>query len=156
MDETEQLRSGLYGPLIVLEPGQSFNPDTDLVFVIGDAIDGDYAGVTINGKRHPDPIELRVDTAYRIRIIDIAEGATVDVSLESDSETLRWHPLAKDGATLTLSLQQQVRAEYRMGVGETYDFTWRPSSPLSAALEVDWIFATEPGHLVLRQQIIVE
>jgi FtsP/CotA-like multicopper oxidase with cupredoxin domain len=156
MDETEQLRSGLYGPLIVLEPGQSFDPETDLVFVIGDAIDGDYAGVAINGRRYPDPIELRVDTTYRIRIIDIGEAATVDVSFVSNSETLSWHALAKDGATLPSELQQEVRSEYRMGVGETFDFAWRPSSPMTAALEFDWTFATDPGHLVLRQQIVVE
>jgi hypothetical protein len=142
--------------LIVLEPGQSFDPDTELVFVMGDAIDADYSGVTINGKRYPDPIELRVDKTYRIRIIDIGEAATVDVSLVSNSETLSWHALAKDGAALPSELQQEVRSEYRMGVGETFDFTWRPSSPMIAALEFDWTFATDPGHLVLRQQIVVE
>ena len=156
MDETDQLRSGLYGPLIVVEPGEAFDPASDLIFVIGDAPDGDYQGVTINGRQHPDPVVLQAGLEYRLRFIDIGEGATVDVSLVNDTGVIVWRALAKDGADLPTTLQRDVRAEFRMGVGETYDFLWRPSSPMLATLEVDWIFATEPGHVVLRQPIEVE
>ena len=58
MAETEQLASGMYGPLLVLEPGQIFNPAIDRIFVLGDAIDGDIQGLTINGRREPEPMKF--------------------------------------------------------------------------------------------------
>jgi hypothetical protein len=44
MDELRQVTQGMYGPLLVLvlEPGQRFDPERDRLIVIADAIDGDY------------------------------------------------------------------------------------------------------------------
>ena len=62
MDETDQLRGGMYGPLLVLEPGQAFNPDIDRVFIIGGAVhDGEYSSVTINGQASPGDATLDLD-----------------------------------------------------------------------------------------------
>lgn len=156
MDETEQLLSGLSGPLIVLEPGQSFDPETDRIFLLADSIDGDYAGVTINGSRRPEPLLLEAGDRYRLRLINISAGSTIDVTLRSGVDVLTWDPLAKDGADLPDTLRTSEPATVRTGTGETYDFVWAPSSPMSATLEVDWIFATFEGHLVLEQPIRVE
>lgn len=64
MDETQQLTSGMYGPLLVMEPGQVFDPVVDRVFVLGDAVDGSYHDLTINGRRDPAPMKLHVGTKY--------------------------------------------------------------------------------------------
>ena len=53
-----QLSGGIYGPLIVLEPGQTWNPDTDHVIVIG--LEGRYRNIpnepfAINGETDPRP-----------------------------------------------------------------------------------------------------
>ena len=156
MDETQQLTSGMYGPLLVMAPGQEFDPVVDRVFVLGDAVDGSYHSLTINGRRDPAPITLQVGTEYRLRFIDMTPGSTVDISASAGAESIRWRALAKDGADLPPALQTEDIVQFRMGTGETYDFTWTPTESVKAAIVVDWTFATEPGHRILRQPIHVE
>ncbi|MFI5326687.1 MAG: multicopper oxidase domain-containing protein, partial [Candidatus Rokuibacteriota bacterium] len=148
MDETDQLRSGMYGPLIVLEPGERFEPSVDRVFTIGQTVD---AWIAINGQDQPAPQNLRAGTRYRLRFINIHRDATVDISLRGDSGPLRWHAEAKDGAYLLPALRGERNARVRMGVGETYDFTWTPARPGEATLLVHAPFPTEPGEAWLRQ-----
>jgi FtsP/CotA-like multicopper oxidase with cupredoxin domain len=53
--ETKQMGSGLYGPIIVLEPGQKFDPETDRVMFFGTAgrpmnvVFGPYPSLIMNG-----------------------------------------------------------------------------------------------------------
>ncbi len=152
MDETEQLLSGMYGPLLVLEPGESFDPEIDRVFVIGSSIhDGEYNRATINGQIRPAPQPFRAGTTYRLRFINISADATVELSLVRDDVPLRWIARANDGADLPAPLRVDREARLRFGPGQTYDFNWTPASPGSATLVLDWPFPTEPGNLVLRQ-----
>lgn len=155
MDETDQLISGMYGPLLVMEPDQSFDSNIDKVFVIADAIDGDYHGLTINGRQKPAPLLLKAGTEYRLRFIDISEGSTVDITLAIDSEPIQWRALAKDGADLPPAEQRDEAAQFRMGTGETYDFTWQPSEALDAEIVVYSDFGTDVGHFLLRQPLQV-
>ena len=60
LHDYRQLSSGLYGPLIVVEPGETFDPATDHVVVLGrrgaspaSAILKDRRPVVINGERAP-------------------------------------------------------------------------------------------------------
>ncbi len=156
MDETEQLTSGMYGPLLVLEPGQNFDPTIDRLFVLGDAIDGDYHSLTINGRRDPEPMKFKVGTKYRLRFIDMAPDATLDITASVDGKTLRWRALAKDGADLPPALQKNVAAKFRMGVGETYDFVWTPTKAMDAILSVHWTFPTDSGHIELKLPLKIE
>ncbi|MEP7347779.1 MAG: multicopper oxidase domain-containing protein, partial [Gemmatimonadaceae bacterium] len=71
-EEGNELASGLYGPLIVLPPGQRFDPTTDLIFVIATAGPGPDGPPFVNGTAAPDTISLRTGTTYRLRLIDIA------------------------------------------------------------------------------------
>lgn len=162
MDELRQVTQGMYGPLLVLEPGEHFDPELDRIFVIADAIDGDYynpiVNTTINGKRHPPTLTLLTGTEYRLRFINISEGTTVDISLSDGSETLTWHAIAKDGAVLPAIMQREVSAEFRTQTGETYDFFWRPTAAMHAKIVVDnnfGVFGTLPGRLLLTQRIRV-
>lgn len=75
------------------------------MFVVADATDGDYSGVTINGRRDPPPLVVKAGYEYRMRLPNVAESATVDVSLRHGDGILPWRALAKDGALLPASLQ---------------------------------------------------
>ena len=101
-------------------------------------------------------MELDAGTKYRLRIINMSAGSTIDLSLRRGSDELTWDAYAKDGAYLPAALQRSVPAAVRTGAGETYDFHWTPDAPMSAVLQVDWIFATERGHVVLEQPIVVK
>jgi FtsP/CotA-like multicopper oxidase with cupredoxin domain len=152
MDETDQLISGMYGPLVVLEPGERFDPDADRVFVIGGALDdGEYNSATINGQLHPAPQTFRAGTPYRLRFINISPDATVELALEENGAPSRWVSLARDGAALPPQLRVDRVATLRFSTGQTYDFTWTPTSPGTATLVLNWPFPTEPGSLLLRQ-----
>jgi FtsP/CotA-like multicopper oxidase with cupredoxin domain len=156
MDETDQIRGGMYGPLIVLEPGQSFDPDRDRVFVIGGAVhDGEYHSVTINGRLDPAPEVFRTGTQYRLRFINISPDATVELTLVENGAPARWTSVANDGADLPPPLRVERVAELRFSTGQTYDFLWTPGSAGDAILVLDWPFPTEPGNLLLRQTLRV-
>lgn len=152
MDETDQLRGGMYGPLIVLEPGEVFDPEVDRVFVIGAAVhDGEYREVTINGELQPTPETFRVGTRYRLRFINISPEATVTMTLSRDDAPVRWTRLANDGADLPPALRTMTEARFRFGAGETYDFLWIPAAAGEATLELEWPFPTEPGERRISQ-----
>jgi FtsP/CotA-like multicopper oxidase with cupredoxin domain len=158
MDELGQVFQGMYGPLLVFEPGEQFDPELDRIFVIADAIDGDYHATTINGKRNPPPLTLRAGTEYRFRFINISAGTTADISLSDGYRNLSWRALAKDGALLPASMRKEVEAKFRTQAGETYDFTWRPTAPMRVDIVVDdnyGRFSTLPGRRVLNQPIRV-
>jgi FtsP/CotA-like multicopper oxidase with cupredoxin domain len=152
MVETEQLIGGMYGPLLVFEPGETLDPDIDRVFVIGGAVhDGEYSHVTINGQLQPTPQTFRAGTPYRLRFINISSDATVELALVENGVPHRWIGLANDGAELPPPLRVDRVAKLRFGPGQTYDFNWTPTSPGNATLTLDWPFPTEPGNLELRQ-----
>jgi len=151
MDEGEQLPHGLYGPLLVVEPGERFDPATDLVFVIGGAVERDTAGPALNGRRTPLPLTLRAGTRYRLRLINIQTAAAAEVDLLADSTAQLWRPLAKDGAEVPPAARTETPARLRrFGVGETYDFEWTPAGPMEAVLQV------RSERAVLRQVLRVE
>jgi FtsP/CotA-like multicopper oxidase with cupredoxin domain len=156
MDETDQLIGGMYGPLLVLEPNEVFDPDIDRVFTIGGAVNDDqYSHVTINGRLRPAPQTFRVDTPYRLRFINISPDATVELTLAEDDVPHRWISLANDGADLPPPMRVARVARLRFSAGQTYDFLWTPTSPGDATLVLDWPFPTEPGNLLLRQVFLV-
>ncbi|HUF31063.1 MAG TPA: multicopper oxidase domain-containing protein, partial [Gemmatimonadaceae bacterium] len=134
MDEGRQLGAGLYGPLLVLEPGERYDPAMDLTFMVGGAVAGKALAAAINGRPAPAPIELRAGTRYRLRLVNILFAPIVRVELAADSLPLTWRALAKDGADLPIGKRAVGSAHVRLGVGETYDFEWTPERPMNAAL----------------------
>ena len=137
MDEGEQLSSGMYGPLIVLEPGQRYDPTVDLTFIAGNAVVRDSIKIALNGRAEPPLLTLRSGTRYRLRFMNIHSAGAGRVDLRADSLHLTWRPLAKDGADLPEKFKTPRPSWFRLfGVGETYDFEWTPDRPMQASLQV--------------------
>jgi FtsP/CotA-like multicopper oxidase with cupredoxin domain len=145
MEEEEQITAGMFGAMIVLEPGQRFDPTTDFVFMLGNALVDGKRGETLNGARTFAPRRLRVGTTYRLRFLNLNAASSAEVLLHTDSVPLRWVPKAKDGADLPPALRSERPAQLsRIGVGETYDFTWRPTRAQRVVLEIRALDADAP------------
>jgi len=151
MEEEEQLTAGMFGAMIVLEPGERFDPNTDFIFMLGDALVNGTRGATLNGARTFAPMRLRAGTTYRLRFLNLNAASGADALLHTDSVPLRWTPVAKDGADLPTLLRVERPAHLtRIGVGETYDFTWRPVRSQRAVLEIRTLDADTPFRIPIN------
>ena len=124
-DET-QLAGGLYGPLIVMEPGERYDPATDHIVVIGlsgvltEAAREPFA---LNGRASPAPITMRAGVTNRLRLINITpNNVALTAFLVDRFETVQWTLVAKDGASLPSPRTEPRVARQQVAVGETYDF----------------------------------
>jgi FtsP/CotA-like multicopper oxidase with cupredoxin domain len=126
--EIGQLVGGLYGPLIVVEPGEKFGPATDKVFIIGRAGSNDrFDPLVINGSAQPLPARLVEGQRFRLRFINITPNdLVVTASLFYNNELVTWKALAKDGAALLRKEAIEQPSQQRVAVGETYDFEFTP------------------------------
>jgi manganese oxidase len=155
-DEMRQQFGGLVGALVVLEPGQRWDPTRDLVFVLGDGSTGQQRTAmpnrtSINGSLDPPPIDLEVGRTYRIRIADMAlYRPNVHVQIVRDSTPVSWQALAKDGFELPVS-QATIRPAFaRVASGETADFELTPDRPGELRLEVKAPLGPPQATLLLR------
>lgn len=133
-----QLLNGLYGPLIVLERGEKYDPEHDRVFVFSA---GKYAPfgfiLLINGHPQPDPVELRTATPYRLRLINITQNeADLRVRLLNHGVPVQWKVIAKDGANLPEAQLKSSPADMGITVGETYDVEYQTATPGLVDLEI--------------------
>jgi FtsP/CotA-like multicopper oxidase with cupredoxin domain len=122
-DEVRQLASGLYGPIVVLEPGARWNPDTDHVLLFSQRGKGDSAIVALNGGEPADTIPLRAGMTHRLRFINITVEDEVAGTLHAaaDSTPLSWRVVAKDGMTTPKQRVRSTPARLYMDPGETMD-----------------------------------
>lgn len=81
------MTAGLYGPLIVTEPGETFDPSSDHPVVIGrrnasetSRILQEASSVEVNGA-HTPRLVWRAGARHRIRLIDITPDDIFTVSL---------------------------------------------------------------------------
>jgi FtsP/CotA-like multicopper oxidase with cupredoxin domain len=148
-----QLAGGLYGPLIILEPGERYDPETDHVVIIG--LNGipqepPLEPFALNGSSTPAPIVMRAGVPNRLRLINItALNDNLQAFLVDRGEQTTWKPLAKDGATLPASQTAPRPARQLVTVGETYDFEIQPARSQGLWLEV----RRGSGAWVLQAQI---
>ena len=121
LHDRRQLTQGLYGALIVVEPGEQFDQAVDHVLVIGQ--DGPDPGspIVINGERAPQSV-WPAGVRQRVRLINITPDDIVSVVLQTNEGPVTWQPVAKDGASLPAGRRQPGPAKQIIGVGETYDF----------------------------------
>ena len=143
-----QLSGGLYGALIVLEPGAPYDPSIDHIFIAardGPEVAGRREPIVINGRTAtvpalapgPTPTALRANVPNRLRLINITPANVALTFVLTDGfAPVQWTPLAKDGADLPQSQRRTREARQLVSVGETYDFEIRPAAGKSLWLEL--------------------
>ncbi|MEO6009058.1 MAG: multicopper oxidase domain-containing protein [Vicinamibacteraceae bacterium] len=143
LHDFRQLSSGLYGPIVVVEPGETFDPETDHVVVLGrrdarpsSAILKDPLSAVIDGEREPQ-WTWKAGTRHRLRVVNITPDDIWSVSLVGGDGPVTWRPLTKDGAPVPAAERAAGPARVTIAVGETYDFEVdTPPRPKSLWLEV--------------------
>ena len=118
LHDVDQITAGLYGPIVVLPPGQSWAPDADHVFTAG----WDAERIVVNGDSTEPPLGFAAEEMHRLRFVNIGPAQRLRFAVERDSaDYLRWLPLAKDGADLPVSQGAERAAHEMLDVGETFD-----------------------------------
>lgn len=134
LHEAVQFTSGLYGPMLVLEPGQQFDPATDHVFLAGR--DGEEGRVLLNGDSLPPPATWAAGRPHRIRLINIMPYGRFTWRLMRGDSVASWQALARDGADLPAVQQRTGPASTVLDVGETADFLLPPTAEGTYRLEL--------------------
>jgi FtsP/CotA-like multicopper oxidase with cupredoxin domain len=139
--EAQQMGRGLYGPIIVVEPGQKFDPETDRVLFFGTAgkvdnpVFGPFPNYVMNGKEQPEDMNLKVGTRYRFRLFNLAGDTPFMVSMNAGDAPTQWRAVAKDGYPLPASQAVMKPAVLLFDPGEIYDFEFTPSAPGELSLK---------------------
>ena len=150
--ERKQLGAGLTGPLIVLPPGEKFDPASDKIFLFTrDGTDGTEP-LLLNGIPQPAPIPLTVGTRYRFRFINITpvdSDLTYSIVDASGTPARSGAPSPIDGWDLSMDQTSRPNppSENYLSVGETRDYFFTPDKPgelylRTVAFQRMWISAT--------------
>ena len=136
--DQSQLENGMYGPLIVLPAGQTLDQASDKTFVFSlGAFEPLGEMLLINGHPQPAPLRLVTGRKCRLRLINISpNNEGMRASLRKAGIPVQWRIIAKDGADLPPAAVAMQTAEFRITVGETYDFEFEASAPQELALEI--------------------
>jgi len=141
--DVAQLTSGLYGPLIVIEPGQKFDPEVDKIFIVSREGPRDSVSpLLLNGTAQPPAIVLKLGSKYRLRFINIGTNDS-DASVllvDNKAQPIQWRAVAKDGWTLPPAQATMRVAIQPITVGETYDFELVPDHSGDFRLQVGMKF----------------
>ena len=149
-NEERQLLAGLAGPLIVLEPGERYDPSTDHVVMLGSPtrLADQQRAVLVSGVTNP-PLALRANVRHRLRVINITlRRPVLRLDLMRDSLPEAWRLIAKDAITLPRPIEAPGGARRTVGLGETLDFEVTPSEPGDLRLDVR-IGGQLPPHTLL-------
>ena len=150
MNDMPQLSSGLYGPIIVLPPGEKFDPETDKVLLIsrnGMRKDGT---LLLNGSASPLAQQWRTGQTYRLRFVNISANNTVKIMLAQKGLPVEWKAIAKDGADLPEAQAVSGPAAFVIAPGETYDFQVRPTSVADMELALEIVLLKEKVTQAIR------
>ncbi len=121
LNDVEQLTSGMYGPIVVLEPGETFDPSRDHVYTIGWDGPDIPQHMLINGDSAAKPVFLESAKTHRFRFVNIGPAGRTIISIRRDSTLVTWRARAKDGADLPMNARKPGPAITAMNVGETFD-----------------------------------
>lgn len=148
---SDQIGRGLTGALIVLDPLEVRRAGDEIIWIVG-GNDIFFTGhLEINGQQAPPPLQLKARRRYRIRLINITENNTGDVTLGDGTGLAAWRPIAKDAMPVGLDRMRLVPAEVRTSVGETYDFEFDSGAPRQLTLQV-----MNGGNLMASQAVVVQ
>ena len=148
LNDVAQVTGGAAGALIVLEPGETFDPSRDHVYLSiwhgRPPVRLAQPGLLINGDSSSSPAkEIAVGVAHRFRFINIGAAGVVRYSLRADTTLVAWRARAKDGADLPEVLRVMQPATQVVSVGETYDFEFTPPGP--GSYELSGVSVLPPG-----------
>ncbi len=133
-----QLLNGIYGPLIVLPPGETFDPKSDRVFVLSIGDFGELHEIAlINGTPQSKALQMETGKKYRLRFINIStNNQGMQVSLRNGNGFAEWTPIAKDGVDLPADQAQSTKAQFTITVGETRDVIFSVANAQDLQLEL--------------------
>jgi FtsP/CotA-like multicopper oxidase with cupredoxin domain len=152
--EVRQILGGLYGPLIVINPGVPLDTATNRLVIVGALLRNDSTFGVINGRLDPTPIILRAQRTYRFRLFNIGDARTSFALRGMDSSVVAWRAVAKDGADLPAD-QAVVRTDPLMtGPGEIADFEFTPGEAQDLVLDVNSPFV--PWQLSVPIQVLAD
>ena len=151
VDETTQLKAGLFGAFIVLPEGVATRDTSERLLMLTEA-----------GLEQPDlprgaqgiqqVITLGVGVTHRLRIVSIPAVIPMQVRLLRDTTTIRWRPIAKDGADLPAAQAVERPALDIFAAGETQDVEVRWMHAETLTLEIALLPAK---RIVFRIPVIV-
>jgi hypothetical protein len=152
MHDDHQLSTGMYGAMLVMDPAETYDPETDHALVIGVDGIGSRAGVVLNGSKQPR-VAWQAGRKHRIRLANITRHDNVSIALRSRNDLVTWRPLTKDGVAVPSSQSAPRKAEQLIGVGETYDFEYEAP----ASREDLWIeLRGTDGRFYMQAKAIVK
>jgi manganese oxidase len=140
LHDGRQLTAGLYGAMLVIGEGETYDPATDHVFVIGRGGPGYAAPAVLNSHTALQTV-WKSGLRHRVRLINITPDDIFSVSLQTSGGPVTWRPLTKDGAPLPANRCQPGPAQQVIGVGETYDFEYQAP----AGRQTLWLEVESPG-----------
>ena len=154
-NEIQQIASGMYGAIIVREPGAA-RDSADRTLLVSDAgptINFFKRGppVLLNGKAVPDTIDVPSGRPTRLRLINIRVENFTQFALEQNGTPVHWLPVAKDGADLPPHQRRDQPAVLTSAPGEINDFEIMPSKPGIMTLR----FLGQPGDTTTTQRAII-
>ena len=130
-NEFQQIGSGLYGALIVTEPGAARDPVTDRVLLFSDAgptvnFFAPVPPALINGRPTTDTLMLKAGVTQRLRLINIRTDYVMTIALLDGENPVQWRVVAKDGADLPAAHAVPRPAVTMMAPGEIMDVEVTP------------------------------
>ena len=149
-NDVRQLTGGMYGALLVLEPGQRYDAATDKVFVLGrSGINEMHDPLVLNGSPQPGLMVLLTGQTYRFRFINITPNdAVLTTSLMREGRPAKWRAIAKDGADLPAEQATMQDSARDISVGETYDFEFAPTEPGDYELKFCSLLGNEVTQMI--------
>jgi FtsP/CotA-like multicopper oxidase with cupredoxin domain len=132
-NEFQQIGSGLYGALVVTEPGAARDPVTDRVLLFSDAgptinFFSPPPAALINGRPITDTLVLKAGVPQRLRLINIRTDYVMTLELLDGESPVQWRVLAKDGADLPAAHSVARPAVVMMAPGEIMDVEVTPAA----------------------------
>jgi FtsP/CotA-like multicopper oxidase with cupredoxin domain len=127
LGDLEQLTSGLYGAIVVTEPGKPFDPALDHLYVMGWDGSEDPPFILVNGTRSAEPLLVEAGTTQRFRFVAIGAAGGRGVTLRRGGALVPWRAVAKDGWDLPPAQATMRPGALRVSTGETFDFELVPT-----------------------------
>jgi manganese oxidase len=150
LHDIRQQSAGLYGGIVVLEPGEEWNPARDHVLLLSS--NGVDNPPILNGARDLDTLTWRVGEKHRLRLMNVTlHNPRAQFRMVGPTGyALHWMALAEDGADLPQQLRAFHRADVNITIGKTMDFEFTPDRPGEHRLEVRSADGTIFGLQVIR------